>query len=97
MSTPAVLRWAIPWPFSGETGERIACPQCGAVQPLVVAMDLDAVDSQEPTWLTCPAQHTWAEADLPQCMPAQLLADVLDAEPGLFANLDELRREYGDG
>ncbi|MFI5684662.1 hypothetical protein [Streptomyces sp. NPDC051636] len=86
----------MPWPSSGEAGQRIACPQCDATHPLVVAMDLDAADSQEPSWLTCPNQHTWAEAALPQSMPALLFAAILDAEPGLFAHLDELRREYGD-
>ncbi|TXJ73296.1 hypothetical protein E2C11_29600 [Streptomyces lavendulae] len=95
MSTPAVLRWAMPWPISGGNGQRIACPQCDITVPLVIAMDLDAIDSQEPSWLTCPSGHAWAEASLPAALPAQFLADILDAEPGVLGSLDALRREYG--
>ncbi|MEU3546287.1 hypothetical protein [Streptomyces longwoodensis] len=95
MSTPAVVRWAMPGPFTAPDGRVIACPQCQATERLVVGMDLDDVDSPEPSWLSCPAGHAWPEAGLPRGTAALILAEVLDAEPGLLASLDELRREYG--
>lgn len=96
MSTPAVLRWAMTRPFVDHTtGQTIACPTCRATERLVVGMDLDDVDSIEPSWLTCPAGHTWPEAGLPRGLAALILAEVLDADPSLLGRLDDLRREYG--
>lgn len=96
MSTPAVLRWAMTRPFVDQAGQVIACPTCGAVQRLVVGMDLDDVGSDEPSWLTCPAGHTWAAAGLPRGLAALILAEILDADPSVLGHLEELRRMYGD-
>ncbi|MEV6833612.1 hypothetical protein AB0N17_03615 [Streptomyces sp. NPDC051133] len=92
MSTPAVLRWPLPDWVIAEAG--IACPACGTRARLILAMDLDD-RSDEPSYMACPAGHQWAEKRLPRRVGAELLAEVLDAEPGLLGSLDELRREYG--
>lgn len=96
MSTPAVLRWAMPGPFVDHTTGRVAaCPECGARERLVVGMDLDDVDSVDPSWVSCPAGHQWAEAGLPRSLAALILAEILDADPSILGRLDELRDVYG--
>jgi hypothetical protein len=96
MSTPPVLRWAMPGRFVDHTtGRIVACPECRATERLVVGMDLDDVGSDEPSWLSCPSGHTWSEAGLPRGLAALILAEVLDADPSVLGHLDELRDVYG--
>nr|WSY53809.1 hypothetical protein OG999_29320 [Streptomyces sp. NBC_00886] len=97
MSTPVALRWPMPGPFADHTtGRVVACPECRVMHRLVVDMDLDDVDCGEPSRITCPAGHEWLEAGLPRRLAALILAEVLDAEPGLLANFEALQREHGD-
>ena len=96
MTTPAVLRWAMPGPFVDHTtGRTVACPECRATARLVVGMDLDDVDSDDPSWVSCPAGHRWAEAGLPRGLAALILAEILDEDPSLLGRLEELRNVYG--
>lgn len=98
MTTPAVLRWAMPGPFVDHTtGRTVSCPECRLTERLVVPMDLDDVDSDEPSYITCPGGHTWAEAGLPRRLAALILAEILDAEPSILGRLEELRREHESG
>lgn len=96
MSEPPVLRWPMPGRVTVGRGEALACPVCGAVERLVLGMDLDD-QSEEPSYMTCPGGHTWAEGRLPRWFGALLLADILDIEPGILAHLDDLQREHGAG
>lgn len=97
MSTPPVLRWPMPGPFVDHTSGRvIECPTCRETERLVVAMDLDD-HSEGPSYITCPGGHTWPEAGLPRRLAALLLAEIFEAEPSLFAHLEELQRVHGAG
>lgn len=93
MTEPTVLRWPMPGRVTVGRGETLACPVCGAVERLVLGMDLDD-RSEEPSYMACPGGHTWAEGRLPRWFGALLLADILDIEPSI---LDDLQREHGAG
>lgn len=94
MTTPVVLRWPIPEAIRCADGQIIACPTCGGVVPLVLAMDLDD-HSDAPSAVTCPEGHAWFEERLPRHWGALLLAELLDIEPGLFAHLEDLQHVHG--
>jgi hypothetical protein len=94
MTTTAVLRWPIPEPIRCADGHVIACPTCGRMVRLVLAMDLDD-HTDAPSAVSCPAGHAWFEERLPRRWGALLLAELLDAEPGIFAHLEELQRVHG--
>ncbi|MFJ4623057.1 hypothetical protein [Streptomyces sp. NPDC088812] len=96
MSEPVVLRWQMPAPIRGAGGRVAACPECGLMVRLILAMDLDD-HSDEPSYLTCPGGHTWPEAAIPRRLGALLLAEILESDPGLYGRLDELREIYGNG
>lgn len=96
MTTPPVLRWPMPGRVVDQAGHLIACPVCGALEHLVLGMDLDD-HSDEPSYMACPGGHTWPEERLPRRLGALLLADILEAEPGLLAELEALQREHGAG
>jgi hypothetical protein len=86
----------MPGPFVDHTsGRTVACPECGLTERLIVRMDLDDVDSDEPSRMSCPDGHQWTEKGLPRRLGALILAEVFDTEPGLLGSLEELRREYG--
>lgn len=89
MSEPTVLRWPLPTPVRrGDV--QIACPVCGSIEPLTIGMDLDD-RGDDPSYLTCPDGHTWAEPLFPRWMGAELLGLILDDEPGLLGELQELQ------
>ncbi|MFF4836574.1 hypothetical protein [Streptomyces sp. NPDC001315] len=94
MSTPPVLRWPMPGRVLGIDGQLIACPTCGAGEALALGMDLDD-HTDAPSYMSCQAGHSWAEERLPRRLGAELLATILDIEPGLLGSLDELRDVHG--
>lgn len=95
MTEPTILRWPLPMPVP-RGGVPIACPTCGGVDRLVIAMDLDD-RSEEPSYMTCQQGHTWAEPLLPRRFGAQLLGDILEADPSLLGRLDDLREVQARG
>ncbi|MEU5281131.1 hypothetical protein AB0G87_32525 [Streptomyces asoensis] len=90
MSTPPALRWPLPGPSLGVTGQPVTCPQCQAREGLLIGLDLDD-HSAEPSHMACPDGHRWLEAGMPRHVGAQLLADAFDLDPTLYGRLDELR------
>ncbi|MEU0069535.1 hypothetical protein ABZ027_08320 [Streptomyces sp. NPDC006332] len=94
MSTPPALRWPLPKPSFGVTGQPVACPECDARERLLIGLDLDD-HSEDPSHMACPDGHRWLEPGMPRRIGAQLLADTLDADPSLYGWLDELRDVHG--
>jgi hypothetical protein len=93
-SQPPVLRWPLPGPSIGVTGQPVVCPECGERERLLIGLDLDD-HSDEPSFMACPAGHRWLEAGMPRHIGAQLLADAFDIDPSLYGRLDELRDVHG--
>lgn len=94
MSSPAALRWPLAGLSLDVTGRPIACPECGVREGLLLGLDLDD-RSEDPSHMACPAGHRWLEPGMPRHVGAQLLPDVFESEPGLFAHLNELRDVHG--
>ncbi|MFF2511682.1 hypothetical protein [Streptomyces sp. NPDC058086] len=94
MSEPTVLRWRLPFAPVDGAGRPVVCPTCGVGERLVLGMDLDD-HSDEPSYMTCPSGHSWLDERFTRKYGALFLADILDAEPGLLAHLDDLQREHG--
>lgn len=95
MTEPTVLRWILPAPASNG-GEPFSCPECGSVAPLTVALDLEDW-SAEPTYMTCPAGHLWAEERFPRWIGADILRLALEANPGLLEDIAELQALQAEG
>ncbi|MEV8036733.1 hypothetical protein [Streptomyces sp. NPDC086182] len=93
MSEPIVLRWPLPAAPVDGAGRPVVCPVCGTGEGLVLGMDLDD-HSDAPSAMACPSGHSWFEERFPRRYGALLLADVLDAEPGLLADLALMQRMH---
>ncbi|MDX2708085.1 hypothetical protein PV350_35360 [Streptomyces sp. PA03-6a] len=64
-------------------GTVIGCPECGETFPLVLGIDSgDASDA--PSYLTCPAGHTWAEPRCPRRLGGAILDALFRDNPGRF-------------
>lgn len=94
MSAPVVLRWPLPVGSVDGLGQPFACPDCGTVEGVLIAMDLED-HSDAPSTMGCPQNHTWLEERLPRHVGASLLADILDIEPALLGRLEELQGVHG--
>ena len=75
MGSPVVLRWPLPRGAVDGFGQPFACPQCGTVDGVLIAMDLEE-RSDAPSVMGCPDGHTWLEERLPRSFGALLLGVV---------------------
>lgn len=89
MTEPAVLRCPLPGRVV-ISDAPIACPTCGAADRLILGMDLDD-RGDEPSYMSCPGGHTWAEERLPRWFSAGLLDEIFQVDPTLLGRLEEIR------
>jgi hypothetical protein len=89
MTEPVVIRWPIPDHAVLASGP-ITCPTCGGDESLTLAMDLHD-RSDDPSYMSCPVGHIWAEERFPRIFAAELLDEILQIDPSILGHLDELR------
>lgn len=95
MTEPTVLRWPLPT-GAGTGGEPYSCPECGAAQRLTAALDLEDW-SAEPTYMTCPAGHLWAEERFPRWIGADIFRLALEVNPHLLEDIATLHALQAEG
>lgn len=90
-----VIRWPLPT-GAGAGGEPYRCPECGAVERLTAALDLEDW-SADPTYMSCPAGHLWAEERFPRWIGADILRLALEGNPHLLEDMATLRALQAEG